>query len=91
MMNGSISPIPQLAMMNPVVQMLEGVLADAKAGRLSSVALVVCMPNGGFGLNYVGGQKGDLFIGASSLAKRLLQDIENPPKVSPIVRATMSS
>jgi hypothetical protein len=90
MMNGSASPIPQLSLPNPAVQLLEAFLAEAKSGRITSVAIVASPPQGGFGLNYAGMQRGDLFIGAHSLASRLLKEIETPPKVSPIVRATMN-
>ena len=32
-MNGSVSPIPQIALANPVVQLLESFLVEAKAGE----------------------------------------------------------
>jgi len=89
-MNVSESLIPQLAMANPVVQMLEGFLSEARAGRISSVGIIISPPQGGFGAFYVGPQRGDLFIGAHSLAKKVLNDVETPPKMSPIIRASMN-
>jgi hypothetical protein len=89
-MNGSSMPIPQLAMANPVVQLLESFLAEAKAGRISTVAIVAAPPQGGFGSSYAGPQRGDLYIGAHSLANKIMRDIETPAKVSPIIRATMN-
>ena len=88
-MNGSVSPIPQIALVNPVVQLLESFLVEAKAGRITSLALVAAPPGGGYGVNYVGMQRGDLFLGAHSLAKRIMNELEAPQK-SPIIRAMMN-
>ncbi len=89
-MNGSMNPIPQLNLPNPAVQLLENFLAEARAGRITSVAIIATAPQGGFGSSYVGPQRGDLYIGAHSLANRIMRDIETPAKVSPIIRATMN-
>ena len=87
-MNGE-SPIPQLAQVNPIALFLEGLLMEARAGRISSVACVFCPPTGGYATNYVGGQKGDMIIGALSLEKKLLTDIETPQQAPAIIRARM--
>jgi hypothetical protein len=81
--------IPQFSMPNPVVQLIEQILADAKAGHITSIAFVASS-GGGFGYNYVGPQRGDLHTGACALARKLLNDIETPEKKSPIVRAAMN-
>jgi hypothetical protein len=88
-MNGSVSPIPQIALANPVVQLLESFLASARAGQITSLAIIAAPPSGGYGMNYAGLQRGDLFIGCHSAAKRLMNDMEAPQK-SPIIRATMN-
>jgi hypothetical protein len=92
-MNGNgegMQALPGLAMGNPIVDLLNGVLQDAKAGRISSIAIVAVTPQHGVATPYVGGQLGDMFIGASLLKAELFDKIRTPPKSSPIIRGVLA-
>jgi hypothetical protein len=86
-MNGEGSPIPQIMMSNPVVEVLTNMLNEAKAGRISSIAVVGITPQSAVAVAYAGGQRGDLYVGFGMIQRRLLQDIEAPAPRSPIIRA----
>ena len=86
-MNGSTFPIPQLQVANPCVQLLENMLADAKIGKLTSVAVVAITPQSGIVNAYAGGQRGDLLVGTLLLQDRIKDDIKGPQTRSPLVRA----
>jgi hypothetical protein len=83
-MNGEPQPI---LVSNPLADMVSTLLKDIQAGQITSVAVVAVMRQGGCGSMYAGPQRGDLFIGASSLTKKLLADIEAPQPKSSIIRA----
>lgn len=85
-MNG----IPQVAVVNPLVELLTNMLNEAKAGRISSAMVVGVTPQSGMAMAYVGGQRGELYTGCGLAQKRLLADIEAPqPQQSRIIRAGM--
>lgn len=86
-MNGTDFKFPPQLPPNPLVELLQNVLNDAKAGNISSVAMVIVTPQAGVATPYLGPQRGDLFIGASLLTKRMLDDIATPQQRSPIIRA----
>jgi hypothetical protein len=65
---------------NPVVTLLEQVLAAAKAGQIDTVALAAVSPIGAFQTSYVGGRRGDLYIALELLRHKVLSDIANPPE-----------
>ena len=86
-MNG----IPQIAIVNPIVEMVERLLADVKANNISSVGLVVVTPQGGIGAMLGGPQRTEIYLGAGILQKRMLQEIDPPPGAQQrpaIIRAT---
>lgn len=88
-MNGEQDPIlPQLAVANPLVMLLEQLTAQAKAGGISSIAVIHIGPRGELTTLYGGAQRGDLYVGSALLQKRLLGDIEAPQQGPKLVRAT---
>ena len=89
MINGETSPIPAIAMANPLVDMVTQLLAEVRAGRISSMAVVAVTPQGAVGTPYAGGQRADMYLGAGLLQDRILQDIKAPPQRSSIIRATV--
>ena len=86
-MNGNTVQIPQIALVNPCVQLLENMLADARANKLTSVAVVAITPQSGMVNAYAGGQRGDLLVGTLLLQDRIKDDIKGPQTRSPLVRA----
>ena len=87
-MNGVTSPIPQVALTNPVVDLLSNMLNEARAGRISSAMVVAVTPQSGMAMGYAGGQRGELYTGCGLAQKRLLTDIEAPqPQQQRIIRA----
>ena len=88
-MNGETSPIPQIVMGNPVLELLTGIINEVKAGRVTTVAVLAVAPQGGVATPYVGPQAGDLYVAAGLLQRRILQNIEAPPARSPLIRATV--
>ena len=87
-MNGqnTIPPIP-LAIANPCVGLLENMLAEAKAGRLTSIAVIGITPQAQVATAYAGGQRGDLYVGAGLLQEGLLSSIKGPPQKPSIIHA----
>ena len=57
-MNGETSPIPQIVMGNPVLELLAGIINEVKAGRVTTVAVLAVAPQGGVATPYVGPQAG---------------------------------
>lgn len=70
------------------VDILEKVLAEAKAGRVTSIAMVMIDQNGGFATPWAGPQIPQMYLGAGALQARILRSIENPAK-STIIPARM--
>lgn len=72
------------------VDILEKVLAEAKAkaGRVSSIGLVMIDPNGGVATPWAGPQIPQLHLGAGMMQSRIIRAIESPPK-SAIIPARM--
>lgn len=88
-MNGEQGPIlPQLAVANPLVMLLEQLLAQARAGGISSIAVIHISPQGAITTLYSSGQRGDLYVGSAILQQRLLSDIQAPQQGPKLVRAT---
>ena len=88
-MNGDSTPIPQILLTNPVVQLLGQMMAEAKAGKITSIAIIAVNPTGGVGAAAAGGQSGDLYVGCGMLMGRIMSQIEAPPAKSSLVRATV--
>lgn len=81
--NGPIAQDPGTA---ACINLLEQALAAARAGQITSVALVSCM-QGGFGAAFAGTQGAELNLGLDSLKRSVLDAISNPKNQSKIVRA----
>lgn len=88
-MNGEHVIQPLAAMVNPCVGLLENMLADAKAGRVTSVAVISILSGGQVASGYAGAQRGDLFLGAALLQDSLLTSIKGPPTRPAIIPARM--
>ena len=88
-MNGQPA-IPPLAMASPCVQLLENMMAEAKAGRITSIAVIAITQTAQVASGFAGGQRGELYVGAGILQRRLLAEIEGPPVKSSIIPARMS-
>lgn len=67
------------------VQLLEQVLADARAGNVRSVCIVACGP-GGFGASFAGPNAPELNLGLDTAKASILQMVSQPQKRSPIMR-----
>ena len=90
-MNGHAAPImPEIIGTNPCIQLLENMLAEVKAGNLSSVAVIAITPQSAVATAYAGGQRGDMFVGTAILADALLSEIKGPQKRPTILPARMS-
>jgi hypothetical protein len=87
-MNGN-GAMPQIELSNPIVEMIERLLADAKAGRISSIGIVAVTPQAQVAAFPVGMQIGDIYLGAGLLQKRILHQIDPPlgEKKPTIIRA----
>jgi hypothetical protein len=70
---------------NPLVKMLEDVLVQARAGQISSLAMVILTPGGGLATPWAGPQTSDLYMGAGIMQKRIVDTLTQAPR-SPIVR-----
>ena len=85
MVNGQLGPIPQMAMANPVVAMLEEVLKMARAGQVSTVAVIGINAQGGVMNPFVGHQISELHTGAALLQDDLRAIMRNPQPKSSII------
>lgn len=72
-----------------VVQILEQVLAAAKAGQCTSVGIVMIDPNGGVATPWAGGQLPSLYLGNGMMQTRIIRAIETPQKGPTIIPARM--
>jgi hypothetical protein len=86
-MNGINVEMPGLA--NPCTDLLEKLLVEAKAGRITSLGAVFTNSAGATSGAYAGGQRGDLYVGSAILQRQLLDDMTRPQQRSSIVRATV--
>lgn len=77
-MNGNVAPLGAL-MVNPCVQLLRDMLAQAESGALTTCAVIGITSTGQVATAYAGAQRGDLFVGAALVSKRLLSEMEGPP------------
>lgn len=71
------------------VDLLRQALAEAERGEIRTVGIVVCMESG-YATVMAGSCAGDLYLGVASLARKILDAVENSPKtkaVSKIIRA----
>lgn len=82
-------PRVEAIIVNPLVEQIEQLLLGVKTGQITSVAVVLIPPTGGFGMFYGGPQKGDLFIGAHAAAKKLLDDMQAPQQQRPAILRPM--
>lgn len=84
-------PLPGLGnvpVVSAAVDILEKVLAQAKAGNVSSIAMVMVDPNGGVATPWAGSQIPQIYLGAGMMQTRIIRSIEAPPK-SAIIPARM--
>ena len=63
---------------SPVVQFLEKLLTDARAGAFTSMAAVAVGPHGQLMTGWAGGQRGELYVGAAVVQQGLLKEITQP-------------
>lgn len=86
-MNGA-TPGEQLDMhvANPIVKMLEEALVEARAGRISSLGLILATPIGGMATPWAGPQTSDIYLGCGLMQARIMMAITQPARSS-IVRA----
>ena len=85
LMNGA-APAPEIKLNNPIIDMLERCLADAKAGRVSSIAVIAVTPSSQTATPFVGGQTGDLYVGCGVLQRVLLDFMTRPQNQGRILR-----
>jgi hypothetical protein len=53
-MNGNESPFPPIQISNPIVDLLQNALNDAKVGRISAIAMVIMTPQAGLATPHAG-------------------------------------
>lgn len=70
------------------IQLLEQVLATARAGDVRSVCIVACGP-GGFGASFAGPDAPQLNLGLDSAKASIMQAVLQPQKRSSIIRPVM--
>ena len=87
-MNGNVAPLGAL-MVNPCVQLLRDMLAQAESGTLTTCAVIAITSTGQVATAYAGAQRGDLFVGTALVSKRLLSEMEAPAPKSSIIPARM--
>lgn len=88
-LNGmSLPGLGNVPVVSAAVEILEKILAEAKAGRASSVAIVMVDPNGGVATPWAGPQVAQMYLGAGMLQSRIIRALESPPK-STIIPARM--
>lgn len=77
-------PLPGLngPVVSATVMMLEQVLAEAKAGRVTSIAMVMVDPSGGVATPWCGPQLPQIYLGAGMMQSRIIRSLESPPKSS---------
>lgn len=76
-------PLPGLGdvqVVSAAVEILEKVLVEAKAGRITSVGIIMVDPNGGVATPWAGPQIPNLHLGAAMMESRIIRSIESPPK-----------
>lgn len=80
----------QVVTNNPVVELLARMIAEAKAGNLTSIAIIGITPGEAVMSAYAGGQKGGMYVGTGIVQRKLLAEIEGVPAPArpPLVRAT---
>lgn len=89
LMNGAgVAAMGNIPVIAATVEVLEKVLAEAKAGRCISVGIIMIDQNGGFATPWAGPQIPQLYLGAGAMQTRILRSIEAPPK-STIIPARM--
>ena len=77
--NGAIEA-PKIVIHNPVVDLLEKLLTDARNGQLSSLGVIGITPQSATITAWAGGQRGDMFVGCAILSDGLLASITQPQK-----------
>lgn len=88
-LNGMTLPgMGNVQVVRETVDILEKVLAAAKAGQVTSIGLVMIDPNGGIATPWAGPQIPQLYLGAGMMQTRIVRGIEAPPK-STIIPARM--
>jgi hypothetical protein len=71
---------------NPIIQLLEQLLADAKANRIATLGAIAINSQGAVLPVYAGGHRCELYTAAAMLQQRILADLTQPR--SHIIRAT---
>lgn len=89
-MNGA-SPLAMgnIPVVSAVVEILEKVLAAAKAGQCTTIGLIMVDPNGGVATPWAGPQIPQLHLAAGMMQTRIIRSIESPPKSS-LIQARMA-
>ncbi len=84
---------PKLTIQSPIVNFLKQLLADAEANRIDSIGVAIITNTQQIGTVHMGARRGDLYVAAALLQKRILADIDPPVGSGPtrptIIRATM--
>ena len=90
LLNGAaVAALGKIPQVSAAVEILEKVLAEAKAGRVTSVGILMIDPNGGVATPWAGQQIPQLHLGASMMQARIIRMIEAPQKQPTIIPARM--
>ena len=87
--NGSIPALGQMSFANPLVKMLEDMMVEVKAGRVTSLAIVGVTPVGGVATPWAGDRLSDMHTGLCMMQRQILDFMANPQKRSSIIPARM--
>lgn len=86
--NGAaIAVLGNIPVVTAAVEILEKVLIEARAGRCTSVGIVMIDPNGGVATPWAGPQIPQIYLAAGMMQARIIRSIEAPAQQSRIIPA----
>lgn len=86
--NGAaIAALGNIPVVSATIDILEKVLAEARAGRCVSVGIVMIDQTGGVATPWAGPQIPQLYLGAGMMKTRIIRSIEAPTQQSRIIPA----
>lgn len=81
--NGELPPLPQLKIIDPVVDLLERLLVMAKNGQFNTLAVIAITPQGAMTSPYIGPRLGDLIVGTELLKDDIKNQLRAPQQPRP--------
>jgi hypothetical protein len=90
-MNNGNASLPPIHIANPMVDLLERLLVDARSGAINTLGVIAVAGNGNVATFVVGGRLGDVYVGAGIIQTKIIHQIDPPQgqKTSSLIRATV--